>query len=388
MTRLIHPDWQDDPVGVPVSPPIFQTSTYRLPTDERAAEAANAVNPARFYTRYGSPNTRICEAMIRDLDGAEAATVLGSGMAAISAALFSVLAAGDHVVAQTRHYTGTTTLLATMLPRLGVEVTLVDQSDAAALAAAVGTRTKVVLTETPSNPMLAITDLAAAGAAAAAHGAVMITDNTFASSFNTRPVEFGADLVVQSATKYLGGHSDITAGVVTGRADLIEAVWETARILGPVCHPFEAWLLTRGLRTYPLRMARHNAGAQAVAEFLAGHPAVAAVHYPGLPDHPAHELARRQMTGFGGVLSLEPHGGFAAASAVVAAVRLFTNAVSLGGVESLITHPATMVFGRQTPAELAAAGIGPGLLRLSIGIEEPADLIADLDQALAGQPTA
>ncbi|WP_007513150.1 MULTISPECIES: trans-sulfuration enzyme family protein [Pseudofrankia] len=385
ITRLIHPDWHDDPIGEPLNPPIFQTSTYRLPADERAAEVASAVSPARFYTRYGSPNARACEEMLRELDGAEAALLVGSGMAAVSAALLSNVSQGDHVVAQTQHYTASLTLLTDVLPRFGVEVSLVEQSDPAALAAAVTDRTRVVYTETPSNPSLVLTDLAAAARAAHDHGALMITDNTFASPFNTRPIELGADLVVQSATKYLGGHSDVTAGVVTGRADLMEAAWQTARVFGPVCHPFEAWLLARGLRTFPLRLARQNSSAQVVAEFLAGHPAVEAVHYPGLVDHPQHELARRQMTGFGGMLSFVVRGGFEAAQGVLRGVDLFVNAVSLGGVESLITHPATLVFSHQTPDEIAAAGVDLGLLRLSIGLEEPADLIADLARALPGQ---
>jgi methionine-gamma-lyase len=383
-TRLIHPDWHDDPVGQPINPPIFQTSTYRLPPDKRAAEVAGAVGPSRFYTRYGSPNTRFAEEMLRDLDGAEAAVLVGSGMAAVSAALFATLGAGDQLVAQTQHYTGTLTLFSDVLPRLGVNVVLVDQADTAAFAAAITDRTTVVYTETPSNPSLVLTDLAAIASVAKARGAVLVTDNTFASPFNTRPIELGVDLVVQSATKYLAGHSDVTAGVVTGRADLVERVWETARILGPVCHPFEAWLLARGLRTFPLRLARQNASAQEIAEYLAGHPAVAAVHYPGLSSHPQHDLARRQMTaGFGGMLSFVVRDGFDAAQEVLSKIGLFVNAVSLGGVESLITHPATMVFAHQTPEELAAAGVEPGLLRLSVGIEEPADLIADLTQALS-----
>lgn len=382
MTRLIHPALDEELPGAAVAPPIFQTSTYELPRDASAAAIAAAVAPAEYYTRYSSPNAKLAEAMLRDLDGAEAALVVGSGMAAITVALRSRLRSGDHVVAQTTHYTGALTFLTERLPRSGVDVTFVDQTDTDALVAAIRPGTAAVYLETPSNPLLALTDLAAVAAAAHELGAVVVADNTFATPYNTRPLEHGVDLVVQSATKYLNGHSDVTAGVLTGRADLIAGAWEVARVDGPVCHPFEAWLLARGLRTFPLRMARHNAAARAVAEFLVGHPAVTAVHFPGLPDHPQHALAVRQMEGFGGMLSFEVEGGLPAATAALRAVRLMRNAVSLGGMESLITHPASLIFAHQTAAEIEAAGIPAGLLRLSVGLEEPADIIADLDQAL------
>ncbi len=386
MTRLIHPGAADQPVGTPVASPIFQTSTYELPRDDSAAAIAAAFAPATYYTRYGSPNARECEAMLRDLDGAEAALLVGSGMAAITIALLSNVRAGDHVIAQTTHYTATLTLLTDLLPRYGVKVTLVDQTDSAALINAMTDRTTVVYTETPSNPLLALTDLAAVCVAARARGALTITDNTFATPYNTAPLEFGVDLVVQSATKYLNGHGDVTAGVLTGRTELIERAWELARVQGPVCHPFEAWLLARGLRTFPLRMRRHNENAQAVAEFLAAHPAVTAVHYPGLDRHPQRVLAQRQMRGYGGVLSFELAGGVPAASAVLRGTRMMRNAVSLGGPETLITHPASLVFAHQSAEELAEAGIRAGLLRVAVGLEEPRDIIDDLRIALSALP--
>jgi methionine-gamma-lyase len=382
MTRLIHPALDEELPGTAVANPIFQTSTYELPRDDSAAQIAAAVAPAGYYTRYGSPNAKVAEAMLRDLDGAEAALLVGSGMAAITVALLSQVRAGDHVVAQTTHYTGALTLLTDLMPRYGVDVTFVDQTDTAALVDAIRPGTAVVYTETPSNPLLALTDLPAVCAAAHARGAVVITDNTFSTPYNTAPLELGVDLVVQSATKYLNGHSDVTAGVVTGGAELIAAAWELARVHGPVCHPFEAWLLARGLRTFPLRMRRHNESAQAVAEFLAGHPAVSAVHYPGLATHPQHELAVRQMSGFGGVLSFELHGGLPAATAALRAARLMRTAVSLGGIETLITHPGSLIFAHQTPEQLVAAGIPPSLLRVSVGLEEPADIMEDLRQSL------
>jgi cystathionine beta-lyase/cystathionine gamma-synthase len=381
MTRLLHPHVAPQPGGTPLVTPIHQTSTYELPRTAEAAQIAAAVAPGGYYTRYGSPNAREAEAMLADLDGAEAALLVGSGMAAVSAALLSVagsgVVAGGEVLAQRSHYTGTLTLLGTMLPAFGVDVRLVPQED---LAAAVRPSTRVVYVETPSNPTMTVTDLAAVRAAAP--DAVIIADNTFATPFNTRPLEFGVDLVVQSATKYLNGHSDVTAGVVTGSAALVAKAWETARVLGPVCHPFEAWLLARGLKTFPLRMARHNASGQLVARFLAAHPAVRAVHHPGLPEHPQHDLATRQMDGFGGMLAFTVADADAAVR-VLRATRLCRNAVSLGGPETLITHPASLVFAHQSEAELAESGVDTAMLRLSVGLEEPADIIADLATALS-----
>jgi cystathionine beta-lyase/cystathionine gamma-synthase len=376
MTRLLHPEVEERPGGVPVTTPVYQTSTYELPRGPLAAQIASAVAPSGYYTRYGSPNAAEAEAMLAELDGADRALLVGSGMAAVSAALLSNLRAGARVVAQTNHYTAALTLLRDVLPSFGVDVRLVPQES---LAAAVEAGTDVVYAETPSNPAMVLTDLAAVRAAidSAAPGALLVVDNTFATPFNTRPLEAGADLVVQSATKYLNGHSDVTAGVVTGRAELIDRAWETARVLGPACHPFEAWLLARGLRTFPLRMARHNAAGQAVAEALAAHPRVAAVHYPGLPAHPQHDLARRQMLGFGGVLSFTV-GSAEAAVRVLEATRLARNAVSLGGMETLITHPASLIFSHGGTADTVDAA----LLRVSVGLEEPEDVIADLTQAL------
>ncbi|GAA2393412.1 PLP-dependent aspartate aminotransferase family protein [Dactylosporangium salmoneum] len=371
MTRLLHPSLPDRPGGVPVTTPIYQTSTYELPRTPEAAEIASAVAPTGYYTRYGSPNAAEAEAMLAELDGAERALLLGSGMAAVSAALLSNVRAGTRVVAQTNHYTAALTLLRDVLPTFGVDVALVPQE--ALPDAAPGA--DVVYAETPSNPAMVLTDLAAVRAAAPS--ALLIVDNTFATPYNTRPLELGADLVAQSATKYLNGHSDVTAGVLTGSAELVGRAWETARVLGPVCHPFEAWLLARGLRTFPLRMARHNDNAQRVAEALSAHPRVTAVHYPGLPSHPQHDLARRQMTGFGGMLSFTvatPE----EAQHVLRSTVLAGNAVSLGGTETLITHPASLIFSHGGTSDTVDAS----LLRLSVGLEEPEDIVEDLLRAL------
>jgi cystathionine beta-lyase/cystathionine gamma-synthase len=270
-----------------------------------------------------------------------------------------------------------------------VEVTQVDQTDIEAFRRAIGPTTCLVYTETPTNPTMALTDLEAVSALARTQGAIVVTDNTFASSFNQLPLTLGVDLVVHSATKYLNGHSDVTAGVVAGPHKLIEPVWEYARVHGPVLHPMEAWLLGRGLKTYALRLRQHNQSGLLVAEALAKASGIAKVHYPGLASHPQHELARRQMPGgFGGMMSFEVAGStagerFKRAQEVLRNVRLCISAASLGGTETLITHPASMIFLHQSLDQLAAAGVEPGLLRLSVGLEHHQDIVDDLIVALS-----
>ena len=381
-TRLIHSAQVANDTTA-VSPPIFQTSTFVLRTPEEGAELAEQVAPAMYYTRYGSPNTKQVEVPLAELEGSEAALAVGSGMAAITIAIMANVQAGDHVIAQHTHYTATMSLLAHTLPGYGIAVTQVDQRDPAAFAQAVRPNTKIIYTESPTNPTMDLTDLWATAEIAHAAGALAITDNTFASSYNQRPLELGYDLAVHSATKYLNGHADVTAGAIMGAQQLIDRAWEYSRVHGPVLHPFDAWLLRRGLQTYGLRMAVHNHNALAVAQFLEQHPAVARVYYPGLPSHPQHELAQQQMVGgFGGMLSFEMKGGYDAAYKVIRSTELCLLAVSLGGVETLITHPASMIHAHQTGEERRAAGISPGLIRLSVGVENVEDIIEDLEQAL------
>jgi cystathionine beta-lyase/cystathionine gamma-synthase len=382
-TQLTHGARESNETAA-VSPPIFQTSTFILRTPEEGAELAAQIEPTMYYTRYGSPNTKQVEEMLASLEESEAALAVGSGMAAITTALLANLRAGDHIVAQHTHYTATLSLLAATLPRYGIEVTTVDQRYSAAFAQAIRPNTKIVYTESPTNPTMDLTDLNATADIAHSIGALAITDNTFASSYNQHPLSLGYDLVVHSATKYLNGHADVTAGVILGAKTLIDQAWEYARVHGPVLHPFEAWLLRRGLQTYGLRMVAHNQNALAVAQFLEQHPAVERVYYPGLASHPQYELARQQMTdGFGGMLSFEMKGGYGAAYQVIKRTKLCLLAVSLGGVETLITHPASMIHAHQTDEERRAAGISPGLIRLSVGIENVEDIIEDLDQALS-----
>lgn len=382
-TRLVHGAHEANDTQA-VSPPIYQTSTYKLRTPEEGAGLASQVAPATFYTRYGSPNNKQVEVLLADLEGAEAALAVASGAAAVSLAIMSNVGKGDHIVVQNTHYTASMSLVLHALPRYGVEVTQVDQCDTEAFARAVRSNTKVVYTESPTNPTMDLTDLRATAEIAHSVGALAITDNTFASPYNQRPIELGYDLVVHSATKYLNGHADVTAGSIMGSRELIDQAWQYLRIYGSILHPFEAWLLRRGMQTYGLRMAAHNHNGIEVARFLESHPAVERVYYPGLPSHPQHELARRQMTGgFSGMLSFEVKGGYEAAYRAISRTEVCILAVSLGGVETLITHPASMIHTHQTAEEREIAGISPGLIRLSVGIEDSQDICEDLDRALS-----
>lgn len=381
-TLLIHADRGpgDDRA---LAPPIHASVTYAAGDAREFAEMATRARHPRFYARYGNPTHERAARLVAQLEGAETALLTASGMGAISAVLLGLLGAGDRAVAQTSHYMGTTQLFTELLPRFGVQVELVDQADTAALVAAIGRGARLVMVETPSNPTMTLTDLRAVAKAARAAGAVSVADNTFACPLNQQPLAHGIDLVVHSATKYLGGHHDLIAGVVAGSEALVERIWRGTIALGSTLGAFDAWLLLRGLRTLSLRVARANENALAVARHLEAHPAIEAVHYPGLESHPQHALARAQMSGFGGVLSVRVRGDYARTERFVSRLRLFTQAVSLGGIESLAVHAAAMVAGTLDDTQMRAAGIAPNLVRLACGIEAPEDLLTDLDQALA-----
>lgn len=367
-----------------VAPPIHPTSTFVAESAaEFAAMATDARHP-RYYTRYGNPTHERGEAVLAALEGAESAMLTASGMGAMATAVLTLVGAGDHVVIQRNHYMGTAKLFAELLPRFGVRATAIDQTEVEAFAAALEPTTRLIVVESPANPTLQLTDLAAVAELATARGILTIADNTFVSPINQRPLDHGIDLVMHSGTKYLGGHHDLIAGAIVGPRALIERCWDTSIVLGATLGPFESWLLLRGLRTLPLRVRQHNATAEAVATFLAEHPCVAAVHYPGLPSHPQHALAQRQMTGFGGTLSFQVEGGYAETERVMAGLRLVRQAVSLGGFESLAVHAAAMWAGTLTDDQVRAAGVEPNLVRLSVGLESPADIITDLDAALSG----
>jgi cystathionine beta-lyase/cystathionine gamma-synthase len=366
-----------------IAPPIHQTAPFRAASDSDFAEMASVPRHDRYYTRDGNPTFTRVESIIAPLEGAEAAILTSSGMGAISTAVLTIVGQGDHVIAQKTHYMGTAQLLSTVLPRFGISVTLVDQATPGAFAEALTPATKLIIIETPANPLLTLTDLEAVTRLARSRGIVTLCDNTIATPINQMPIRQGVDLVAHSATKFLGGHHDLMAGVVAGTRQMVDRIWHTAVTLGPVPDPFAAWLLLRGLRTLPLRIRRQNQTALEVATFLKQHPAVAQVHYPGLESHPQYALARRQMPGgFGGLMSFELHGGFDAARKVIRSMHLPSRAVSFGGFESLVTQPAAMWAGSIGEAKAVEAGISAGLIRLSIGLEHPLDLIADLDQAL------
>jgi methionine-gamma-lyase len=366
-----------------ISPPIWQTTTFSAETAEEFAEIAVATKPQEFYTRYGNPNHAMVEATMAALEGGEAALVFGSGMGAIFAAMGSLLETGDHVVAQRNHYAGATTLLKEFLPRWGIEVTYVDQTNNAEFADAVRPNTKLIYIETPVNPLMQLTDLRFVVELARQRGIVTICDNTFATPTNQRPLELGVDAVIHSATKYVGGHHDVTAGALVGSKEFTDRVWRFALVAGATLSPFDGWLLLRGLRTLGLRVERHNQNGMALAKFLEDHPAVTRVYYPGLPSHPQHELARSQMSGFTGMLSVELRGGYTAADKLISSLKLATRAASLGGFETLVVHPASM-WSLQLSRELReSTGINEGLVRISVGLEDEVDMIRDFEQALA-----
>ncbi|MFN0085410.1 MAG: trans-sulfuration enzyme family protein [Blastocatellia bacterium] len=365
-----------------ISPPIWQTTTFGAETAEEFAEIAVATKPPEFYTRYGNPNHEMVEATMVALEGGESALVSGSGMGAIFAGIAGILRAGDHVVAQRNHYAGATTLLKEFLPRWGIEVAFVDQTRGDEFAGAVRPNTRLIYVETPVNPLMQITDLRAIVELARSRGITTICDNTFATPINQRPLELGIDAVVHSATKYIGGHHDATAGILVGSKSFVEGVWRFALVAGAALSPFDGWLLLRGLRTLGLRVERHNQNGLALARFLESHPGVQQVFYPGLPSHFQHELAQSQMSGFTGMLSVELRGGYAAADKLISSLKLATRAASLGGFETLVVHPASMWSLQLSPEQRQATGINDGLVRVSVGLEDEVDLLRDFDQAL------
>jgi cystathionine beta-lyase/cystathionine gamma-synthase len=382
-TRAVHGGQVPD-ANKSVVTPIYQTATFRYDTVEEGARLGEESAPGYFYTRWANPTTDMLEQKVALLERAEAALAVSSGMAAISTAVVGLLRAGDHVVAPKAVYQATFGLFDRALPEYGVEATFLDDPDVGAYERAIRPNTRLLYIETPNNPLLGIIDIAGVVALARACGARTVADNTFATPYNQTPLGLGVDLVCHSATKYLGGHHDVTAGVICGPRDLIRRCIRTMRVFGAVLDPFAAYLVIRGVMTLGLRMERHNANALALARHLSAHPAVARVHHPGLPGHPRHEVAARQMPGgYGGMMSIEVRGDVAAGARCVEALRVAKLAVSLGGVSTLVTHPASTTSVNMPPEVRRAAGIADGLIRISVGIEDLDDLIADFDQALA-----
>jgi len=371
-TRAIHDGQPPDPSTGAVITPIYQTSTY--------AQEAPGRHRGYDYSRTDNPTRKAMEDALASLEEGRFGLGFASGMAAISAMTY-LLQPGDHIVAPDDVYGGTYRLLVRVLQRYGVESSFVDMTQPATVEAAFRPNTRFVLIETPTNPYLKVLDIAAISSLAHSRGAIVAVDNTFASPYGQQPLRWGADLVMHSTTKYLGGHSDVIGGaLVMARDDLYQTLKFHQNAVGAVPGPFDCWLVLRGIKTLGVRMRQHAANAGAVAAYLASHPKVDQTFYPGLPDHPGHALASRQMSGFGGMVSFIVRGGAPAAAAVASATTLFFLAESLGGVESLVDHPASMTHASLAGSPLA---VDPGLLRLSVGIEHVDDLIADLEQALA-----
>ncbi len=365
-----------------ISVPIFNASVFAFDDADEAAAIHNFEKDGYFYGRLGNPTQAALERAMCELEKGEAALAFSSGMAAVSAALLNVLKSGDHIVAPESHYSTTGSFLEFIAENFNIETTYIDQTDAENYTAAMRENTKIFYLETPSNPTLKITDLAAVAKLARENGVKTICDNTFATPFNQYPLALGVDVVLHSATKYLGGHSDLTAGVIVGKKDFVEkARLKTTKLFGGNIAPQTAWLVLRGIKTLALRMERHNENAQRIAEFLSEHPKVLQVNYPGLISHSNHEIARKQMRGFGGMISFDV-GTVSGGKTLLNNVKLCALATSLGGIETIIQHSASMTHSGLTAEERAKAGITDGLIRLSVGIENADDLIADLDQAL------
>jgi cystathionine gamma-lyase len=374
-TRAIHAGQQPDPATGAVVVPIYQTSTY--------AQDALGKHRGYEYSRTGNPTRAALETCIAALEGGAHGLAFASGMAA-EAAIMQLLKPGDHTVAVDDLYGGSYRLFRRVLEPMGLSFSFVDGSDLTAVERSLTDLTRMVWVESPTNPLLKLVDIEAVSKLAHARQALLVVDNTFMSPYFQRPLSLGADIVVHSATKYLGGHSDVIGGtLVVNRDDLFERLSFLQNAVGGVPGPMDAWLVLRGIKTLAVRMREHESNARLVAAFLVEHPKVARVFYPGLPNHPQRDIARRQMSGFGGMISFEVKGGLEPARRVVERTRLFTLAESLGGVESLIELPAAMTHA-SIPAETRRAhGVADGLVRISVGIEDAADLISDLDRALA-----
>ncbi|MBP8845181.1 MAG: PLP-dependent transferase, partial [Thermoanaerobaculia bacterium] len=367
-----------------VSVPIYQTSTFAFRSADEGAARFLGADPGFIYTRLGNPTIQALETAIAELEGGAGALAAATGMAAVQTVYFALLEQGAHVVATDAVYGPSRLVLETEYRRFGVSATFVDSSDAANVARAMRPETRLVYVESPANPTMAVTDLAACAKIAHDHGALLCVDNTFASPLLQRPLDLGADVVLHSLTKFINGHSDVVGGVVTARdPELLTRLRKVHRNLGGTMDPHQAWLVLRGLKSLALRVERAQANAQRIAAFLEADPRVAWVRYPGLASHPQHELASRQMAGPGAVISFGVRGGFAAAKTMIESCRLATLAVSLGGIETLIEHPASMTHSALPRAEREAAGITDDLVRIAVGCEDERDLLADVDQALA-----
>jgi cystathionine beta-lyase/cystathionine gamma-synthase len=383
-TDVQHRGEGAQPGATPLTTPIYSATTFVFANAAEMERYQQGGSDRYIYTRYANPTVQAAEGKLAVLEAAEAAMVTSSGMAATSTALFGLLQSGDEVVCSAAIYGGTLQVITKFLSRFGVASRFATLDELATPERVLGPTTKVLWFESPINPTLRCVDIQAVAAACRARGVLSVIDNTFASPINQQPLALGVDLVMHSATKYLNGHSDVTAGALVGSRAILERLQPARKLVGGVLEPASAYALARGMKTLGVRMARHNANAMALAQWLATDRRVARVFYPGLPSHPDHDIARRQMKGFGGMVCFEVKGGYAGACAMYDRLALVQRAASLGGTESLISLPVLTSQYGLTDDQLAAAGVTRGMARLSVGLEHPDDLIQDLDQALGG----
>lgn len=383
-TRAIHAGHIEHSIYGEISVPIFQSSTFVFPSAADGAARFAGEDPGYIYSRLNNPTVNALESNVATLENGFGGVGTATGMAAVSSVFAALLSRGDHVVATNCLYGASRVILETEMARFGIESSFVDSSDLAQVERAMKAATKMVFIETPMNPSMKITDIRGTAAVAHKHGALLVVDNTFASPYLQRPLEMGADIVVHSLTKFINGHSDVVGGmIVTASEARHKRLRKFVSNFGGTMDPHQAWLILRGVRTMPLRVERAQENAMELARFLKAHPKVTWVSYPGLPDHPQHEIAKSQMDGFGSMLSFGVKGGLKGGITLMNSVRLITLAVSLGGVESLIEHPASMTHASIPRAERETAGILDELVRFSVGCEDFEDLRDDLDQALA-----
>jgi cystathionine beta-lyase/cystathionine gamma-synthase len=381
-TELIHGGQFDLSSAVPLTLPIYETTTFVFESAAEVVAYNNGTSSKYLYSRYGNPTVASVEQRLARLDGAERALLFSSGMAATATILMAHARAGDEVVCSAAIYGGTLHLLEDLLSRFAIVPRFASLEELRTPERVIGDRTRILWFESPINPTLRCVDVGRVAAACRARGVLSVIDNTFAGPINQQPIALGVDLAMQSATKYLNGHADVTGGVVAGTDRLIEPIEKTRRLIGTVIDPLPAYALGRGLKTLAVRLARHNASAQTIAEFLERDRRVSQVYYPGLPGHPDHSTARAQMSGFGGMVCFDLGGDYDRAARTFDRLRVINRAASLGGVESLISLPVLTSHWRHSDDQLNAAGITKGMLRLSVGLEDVADLIEDLDQAM------
>ena len=381
-TRLIHATGGRARHAVPLTTPIYETTTFVFDSAEEVRRYAEGRSEKYLYSRYANPTVEPVEDTLAALEGAEAALLFSSGMAATTTALLTLLSAGDEFICSASVYGGTFHLAQDLLPRWGIRVRFAGLDEITDAARVAGDRTRVLWFESPINPTSRCVPIREVAEGCRRAGVISVIDNTFASPINQQPISLGVDLVMHSVTKYLNGHSDVTGGAIAGRSDLVHRIDRNRRLFGGVLDPYAAYALGRGMKTLPLRVSRHNSNALAVARFLNEDRRLARVYYPGLDSHPDHEVAKSQMSGFGGIVCLDVDGTYDRAAAVFDRLKVIKRAASLGGVESLCSMPILTSHWGYSDEALARAGVTKGMLRLSIGLEDPEDLIADLDQAL------